>query len=175
MKFLFIPSCEVAAQNTLDGTTTEKRLVAGINLWNKGGFDKIIVTGGIYLPPNLQTIPSGELMRDWLINQGVPAEKIVCENKSRDTYENISEALKLVADDHNPAFTVITHWQHALRFWITFRPTDKYKVKIIPLWYWYGIKTFVLEWFILLVHLFDKKGTGWIATKNRQARTFPKK
>jgi len=175
MRYLLIPSCEVLIKNILIGTTTEKRLKQALVLWRAKEYDVIIVTGGIYLPPKIQTVPSGSLMKKWLIINKVSADKILCEDKSRDTFENISGALALVIKDLDPKFTVVTHWQHALRFWITFRLAHKLKIRVIPMWYWAGIKTFIFEWFIFLVHLLDHKGTGRIATANRLARTYPKK
>lgn len=175
MRYLLIPSCEVATKDNLEGTTTERRLVRGLALWQSGGYDAIIVTGGIYQTEDSQTIPSGELMRRWLVERGVARHQIICEKTSRDTYENISQAMALIDNDHDPNITVVTHWQHALRFWITFRRAHEQKVRIAPMWYWIGIKAFVLEWGMLLIHLFDKKGTGRVAAKNKAARTQPKR
>ena len=170
MRYLFIPSCEVATKNTLTGTTTEKRLIRGLALWQGGGFDSIIVTGGIYLPPEQQTIPSGALMRQWLVERGVPEKVIICEDRSRDTFENISGALALFANDPSPEFTVVAHWQHTLRFWVTFHFAHQCKIHLVPMWYWIGLRGFVLEWAFLLVHIIDPKGTGRIATRNREMR-----
>lgn len=174
MKYLIIPSNEVFPLNSLRGTFTEKRLNRGFKIWKKGRYDKIIVSGGIFLPPNVQTVAAGRLMEDWLRTRGVPAENILVEDKSRDTYENISESLALLTKEEKPECTVVTHWQHALRFWVTFRRAHKVKAKIHPMFYWVDIKTFILEWFILLVHIFDRDGTGKIASKNRLDRTYPK-
>jgi uncharacterized SAM-binding protein YcdF (DUF218 family) len=175
MKYLMIPSNEVFPLNSLRKTFTEKRLTRGLKIWKQGKHDKIIVSGGIFLPPNVQTVAAGRLMEDWLRTRGVPADKITVEDKSRDTYENISESLSLVYKDVQPEITVVTHWQHALRFWVTFRRAHQMKVKTVPMFYWVDIKTFILEWIILLVHIFDRNGTGKIASKNRLDRTYPKK
>jgi len=172
-KYLMIPSNEVFSLNQLRGTFTEKRLKRGFKIWKKGGYDKIIVSGGIFLPPHIQTVAAGLLMEDWLRTQRVWSENVLVEDKSRDTYENISLSLALIKEE-KPEITVVTHWQHALRFWVTFRRAHNVKVKIHPMFYWVDLKTFVMEWFILLVHLFDRDGTGKIATKNRLDRTYPK-
>jgi len=172
MRYLFVPSCEVAPKNSLVGTMTEKRLMRALSLWQRGKYDAIVVMGGIYLPSDVQTIASSILMRSWLNAQGVPATKILCEELSRDTYENIAGALRLVERDHDQHFTVVTHWQHALRFWVTFRLAHQRKVQLAPMWYWVGFKNFCLEWAMLLVHVFDPKGTGRIATANREKRTY---
>ena len=44
--------------------------MCGHGLWIRDN-DLIIVTGGIYLPPEIQTTPSGILMREWLVHHGV--------------------------------------------------------------------------------------------------------
>lgn len=170
MKYLFIPANEVNETDLLENTYTLKRLERGLKEWRKGGYDKIIVAGGIWMPEKIQTRPLGILMKDWLISQGVAAEKIITENTSRDTYENISGALELIKDDLNPEITVVTHWQHALRFRVTFRRAHKMKIKIITMWYWVNLKTFIFEWPFLLIHIFDKDGTSSLVRKNRSDR-----
>jgi hypothetical protein len=171
VRYLLIPSCEVATKNKLAGTITERRLVRGLELWRTGNYDAIIVMGGIYLPLERQTIPLGILMKQWLMENSVPGKVIVCEDHSRDTFENISGALMLVADDPPPEFTVVTHWQHTLRFWATFRLAHRRKIHLIPMWHWIGLNGFVMEWAFLLIHIMDPQGTGWIATKNREMRS----
>lgn len=171
MRYLLIPACEVKKKNSLAGTTTKKRLKKGVVLWKKGVYDAIIVTGGIYLPPQIQTIPSGNLMKEWLREKGISSESIICENRSRDTYENIQGTLSLIAEDRDPQLTVVTHWQHALRFWVTFRLAFGVKICIKPMYYRIGWKNFLLEWPMLFCHLVDKKGTGFIARSNREKRS----
>ncbi|MEK7103423.1 MAG: YdcF family protein [Patescibacteria group bacterium] len=178
MRYFIIPSCDIKPKNSLQRTHTEKRLFKGLFRWLKdrnndgGDFDFIIVTGGIYLPSEIQTIPAGVLMRDWLLSKGIEGKYIKCEPESRDTFENINNSIALVASDSTPMFTVITHWQHGLRFWVTFRLAHKVKVRIIPIWYWIGWKQFLWEWVYLCIHLIDPKGKGRLAQKNRNKRTF---
>ena len=173
MRYLFIPSCEVAQFDSLEGTMTEKRLVRGLQIWRSGGYDMIIVSGGVYLPPEIQKTPSGRLMKEWLVEKDIPASKVITEDRSRDTYENISFSLRLL-EDVEPKIMVVTHWQHAMRFWLTFKLAHKMKVRTERMWYWIGAKNFILEWAILLVHMFDRMGTGKIARKNRESRTYGK-
>lgn len=173
-RYLFIPSCEVQPINSLTHTTTLRRLQHGLQMWRRGDYDKIVVMGGIYLPPEVQTRPSGELMKEWLVQQGVDAASIIDENGSRDTYENIALALHGISDDRRPNITVVSHWQHTLRFLVTFWLAHRIRVGIEPMFYWVDAKTFVLEWVILLIHLFDRYGKGKIVSKNRAARTFPR-
>jgi hypothetical protein len=171
MKCLFIPSCEIKPINDLSGTITEKQLIQGLKIYSQGNYDKIIVSGGIYLPPKTQTIASGTLMKTWLIKHGVSEEVIISEIMSRDTYENISFSLNILGSSEKIKITVVAHWQHALRFFITFLLAHKRLVRLKPMWFFGGLKTFVLEWAFLLIHLFDIKGQGKLATLNRKKRT----
>lgn len=174
MRYLFIPSCEVAPQDSLRGTTTEYRLQRGLELWRTGTFDRIVVMGGVYLPSWRQTRPSAELMYEWLVEHGVHSMYIIVEARSRDTYENISLALELLPlHDPHLEITVVSHWQHTLRIAVTFWRAHRLKVRIIPLWYWVSFKTFCVEWVGLFVHLFDKTGTSWFSRYNKRSRTFP--
>lgn len=175
MRYLFVPSCEVAAQDKLVGTTTERRLIRALELWYSGNYDAIIVAGGMYLSPAVQTIPSGILMRIWLITNGVPSDRIVCEYRSRDTFENIAGALQLIHSDTNQRITVVTHWQHCLRFWITLSRGYRRKIQLVPMWYWIGLMGFLAEWAGLLVHVLNPKGDGLIASWHRKRRTYPQR
>lgn len=49
-------------------------------------FDKIIVTGGVANP--LAGVAEGDMMSQWLIENGVPMSKILVENRSHTTKEN---------------------------------------------------------------------------------------
>ena len=49
-------------------------------------FDKIIVTGGIANP--IAGVAEGDMMSQWLIENGVPMSKILVENRSHTTKEN---------------------------------------------------------------------------------------
>lgn len=175
IKILFVPSCEVAPVDSLSGTETKTRLEAALYYWAGGDYDYIAVTGGVYLSPEVQKTPSGELMARWLEEHGVSPDRILIETTSRDTFENVSGFLDLCHKDERTVgraldITVITHWQHVRRFWLTFRAW-KIKIHTIPLDYPIGVVRWVMEYVFLLVHLFDPRGTGWLASKNRRNRT----
>lgn len=169
-RYLFIPSCEVDSVDQLEGTQTEIRLKRGLELWAETDYNFIIVAGGLYLPRHRQTRPSGVLMKEWLMRRGVPQDQIICEQQSHDTYENIYGAMRFIVRDEEKRITVVTHWQHALRFWVTFRRALNMNVRIIPIFYWAGLKTFIMEWPMLLVHVFDRDGTSKISKLNREQR-----
>lgn len=174
VRILVIPSCEVAPIDVLRGTETWRRLEHGLGYWNTGDFDLIAVTGGLYLPANVQQTPSGILMARCLERAGVPQQKLLVETGSRDTFENVSGLLQLCKQDPRTkdqvlVFTVVTHWQHAWRLWLTFRAWG-HRVALHGLRYPIGPR-FWMEWLFLLVHILDPRGTGWLASKNRRDRT----
>jgi uncharacterized SAM-binding protein YcdF (DUF218 family) len=72
---------------------TVGRLVEGIRLYHQVPGVKLIVSGGIIKKGDE---PLAKLMSDFLRQIGVPAEDIVMEGKSRNTYENLTEVRKLV-------------------------------------------------------------------------------
>lgn len=49
-------------------------------------FDKIIVTGGV--ANHIAGVAEGDMMSQWLIENGVPMSKILVENRSHTTKEN---------------------------------------------------------------------------------------
>lgn len=49
-------------------------------------FDKIIVTGGVANPN--ACVAEGDMMSKWLVENGVPMNKILVENRSHTTKEN---------------------------------------------------------------------------------------
>lgn len=157
---LMIPACEPE----VEGTQTEKRLIEGLKIWEKGCFDRILVCGGRYT--SRQTRPAARLMGEWLKERGVPAERIIYEGNSRDTFENVFFSLKVLplsADVY-----VVSHWQHAIRIWMCFRKHGK-QVKTFPL-----SRPFVIfkEFLFLAYHVYDPYGNKPIARKNRRKRTF---
>ncbi|VAX39048.1 hypothetical protein MNBD_PLANCTO02-124 [hydrothermal vent metagenome] len=56
-----------------------------------------------------------ETMRDYLIEQRVPPEKIYLENKSRNTFENIKNAAELVKKQKYQQVLLVTHAYHLPR------------------------------------------------------------
>src|SRR6056297_3410944 len=170
MKYLFIPSNDVRSLNKLKGTFTLKRLKKGLKKWKTKKYDKILVAGGLCYPAEQQTKTLGKLMKDWLISKGISADKIIAETESLDTYQNISGVMELISEDSNPEITVVTHWQHAWRFKITFWRMYGLKIKLIKMFYWVNLPNFVVEWVFLLIHLFDKNGNSWLVRKNRIQR-----
>jgi uncharacterized SAM-binding protein YcdF (DUF218 family) len=159
--------------NDLRGTETERRLIRGLALWRKGGYHYVLVTGGIFNPSSIQTVPAAILMREYLVAKGVPEHAILCESRARDTYENVANGLSVLreAGQGRAAITVVTQWQHAIRFRLTFRAYEK-KIETVPMYYFDSWKDFLREPFFILHHLLFPKGDGSpFAEWNRRRRT----
>lgn len=77
------------------------RIKEAINLYEQGLIDRILVSGGIgYLNIDRKT-PEGIKMQKYLIEHGVPEEDIIVECESKDSIENIVNAMKIIGDDYN--------------------------------------------------------------------------
>ncbi len=70
------------------------RCQKALELWHTGRYDYVLVTGGIFHPPNVQSVAAATLMGMWLLEHGVPESQILCEIESLDTYENISKGIE---------------------------------------------------------------------------------
>jgi uncharacterized SAM-binding protein YcdF (DUF218 family) len=171
MKILMIPAGGIDKTNFPGKKDTIPRLRAGLALWQTGQFDKVLVCGGIFLPPAIQTKPAATIMKDWLRKRRVPETAIIVEAKSLDTFENASFGLHALraAGIKNPEITVCTHWQHAIRLKMALKTLGA-KVKTHGLKYPVSAATWFGEWFMIAYHFFDKKGTGSIARNNRAKR-----
>jgi len=75
----------------------------------------VVVSGG---QGSGEDMSEAQFMRQYLINHGVPAENIICEDKSTSTYENIVYSKKLIerADKRkNIKLTIVTNDFHIFR------------------------------------------------------------
>lgn len=74
------------------GLSTYWRCVYAVRVWRQGGFQRIVVSGGG--PPGGAAI--ADQMRNFVVSQGVPADRIMVERESRDTHENALFTTKLL-------------------------------------------------------------------------------
>ncbi len=74
------------------GVNTYWRCVYAVLAWREGGFREIVLSGG----PEGQPVAEG--MRDFLVSQGVPPDKIALETRSRSTRENALFVKELLRD-----------------------------------------------------------------------------
>lgn len=161
MRVLLIPSCQVGpGLNELHPKDALLRLERGLKLWRMGNFDRILVMGGLFNPPQVQTVAAAELMAAWLVGKGVSRKCILCETVSRDTYENIRMGLTVLrlAGFARADLTVVTQWQHALRIWITFLLGYGRLVHLVPMWYPIPWGTWAFECVFIFHHLLFPRG-----------------
>lgn len=111
------------------------RINRGIEIYKKNPGSKIIMSGG--QGPG-EDIPEGEAMARYALDEGIPKEDIIIENKSRTTNENIAFSRKLMTEDSR--FCIVTNSYHVYRALIL---AKRQGVKCIG----YGAKT---KWYFTL-------------------------
>lgn len=90
-----------------EGLSVEARIrvLAAYQLFKDGVADRIIVTGGMASENDKAKFgdsltSNGEMMRDYLVNDlGVPEEKVVFENQSTKTVDNVGHALNALNEE----------------------------------------------------------------------------
>jgi uncharacterized SAM-binding protein YcdF (DUF218 family) len=88
--------------------TLARRTNHAASLYHAGKIDRIICCGGLGKHPPTEA----EVMAKLLHSSGIPREKVVLEDRSTTTSENILNALSLL--DTN-SVVVVTDWYHAPR------------------------------------------------------------
>lgn len=90
-----------------------ERLEHGLKAYREGRFDNFIVSGGLDKPGFTYTEAEG--MRNYLVDAGVPEERIFLENEATSTYENLLYS-QVIMEKHgwNTAI-IITHDYHGTR------------------------------------------------------------
>jgi len=90
------------------------RLDAAINYWNRNPDAYIVVCGGL---GNRATISEAEAMARYLIARDIPEEKIILEEQSTSTYENLMFAKEILEERFPDGFNaaLITNDFHIYR------------------------------------------------------------
>lgn len=105
-----------AAYDAKPSPVFEERIRHGIDLYNRGLAPKLIFTGG-YGGTGARFSES-QVARRYALRQGVPEDAILIESISRNTHENLHQALTLM-QDHNLHSAIIVsdplHMARALR------------------------------------------------------------
>ena len=126
-----------ARQKTSLSLGSALRCAQAVQLYSRGGPCKIIVSGG-KVDPNDPGDPESHAMRAFLVREGVRAEDVSLEDRSRNTYENAREASKLLAATGERRALVVTHAYHLRRALGCFR---KQGIEAIPVgcdYKWHG-------------------------------------
>jgi len=99
-KILMVPACEISEKDKISNTETESRCVSALIKWQTGRYTKLLLCGGIFLPPHLQTRPAADLMAEWFRREGVTSKDILIDDLSRDSFENAFFGLKKLEDNN---------------------------------------------------------------------------
>ena len=91
-----------------------RRCIKAVEFYKSGKPCPIVVTGG-----RVEDYKKGpvmaEVMRDFLISQGVAATDVILENDSRSTYENAINAARLLGERGIHSVLVVTDGTHLIR------------------------------------------------------------
>jgi uncharacterized SAM-binding protein YcdF (DUF218 family) len=79
---LIVLAGSVLSDGTIGGSSYW-RAVYAVRIWKAGRYGRVLVCGG-----GSDSMPVAELIRNYMISQGVPADEILIETQSRNTREN---------------------------------------------------------------------------------------
>ena len=104
----------LGAQVLADGTPSvqlEWRLQAALEAWQKE--NRTIITCGAQGVD--EPAPEGEVMRNWLIANGVPEEQVISDTTSHNTRQNIRHAIQLLEGHNVQRVLIVTSDYHLPR------------------------------------------------------------
>lgn len=103
-----------------DGTLStrlEKRLESGLNLYRTGRVQEIIVSGWL----GKEWFLEGDVMRDYLVQNGVPKQAILVDNAWNNTLATVKNVLKLQNSLQYKSIIVVSQYFHITRIKKLFR------------------------------------------------------
>lgn len=102
-----------ALWNEQPSPALKERLDYAVELYEEGLVDYLILSGG--KPNYSRGLSEAEGMQRYLVDAGIPQDKLLLETQSRDTYENV-EFSKRVAEKHDlGSLMIISHQYHTKR------------------------------------------------------------
>ncbi|MHA6484004.1 YdcF family protein [Paenibacillus sp. strain BS8-2] len=102
-----------ALWNDRPSPALKERLDYALQLYEDGAVDVLILSGGH--GGLSSTLSEAEGMRNYLMDKGLPEDKLLLENKSTSTYQNLLFSMELGGASGVESFLVITHDYHATR------------------------------------------------------------
>lgn len=87
------------------------RLDRAVQLYSTGYFDTVIVSGG----PGRGGFYEADVMKDYLIAQGIPEANIIPDNQGLDSYMSVENAGKILEENHYTSVLVISQYFHLPR------------------------------------------------------------
>jgi uncharacterized SAM-binding protein YcdF (DUF218 family) len=109
-----VDSPAMARSGQLELNQAVERILQGAVLVRDGQARQILISGGA-LTPTPDVAPEAEALAAWLRAQGIPADRIVVEPRSRNTRENALESAALVASHGWKRVLLVTSAWHAPR------------------------------------------------------------
>lgn len=88
-----------------------ERLDVALDLYQKGITERMIVSGGI----GQGEVSEAQVMRDYLVQNGVPSAAISLEDRSTSTWENLVFSHKVMSNQGWDSAILVTHGFHTYR------------------------------------------------------------
>lgn len=96
------------------------RLDKAVELYSKGYFTFIIVSGGI----GKEGFDEAQVMKSYLIDNGIPAEKIIEDNNGYNSYMTAQNTSKIMNELELDSAMIITQYFHISRTKLAFRKVN---------------------------------------------------
>ncbi|MGF1639876.1 MAG: YdcF family protein [Rhodospirillales bacterium] len=99
------------------GPALKRRIEHGVRVLNARGLPYLVVSGGVTRHPPAEA----DVMRSIAVERGVPAARILVEDRARNTFENAVYTGRIVRDRGWRAVVLVTDWFHMPRALYVFR------------------------------------------------------
>ena len=123
----------------------EVRLERALKWWQEDPERILIVTGG---QGKEEICPEADVMADWLIKRGIPEEKVLKEDRSHDTNENVKYSAPILKELVSPGdrVAVISHSFHLYRCRTLVRELGYEPVGLsVPIGIWYMVPAYPIR------------------------------
>jgi len=181
LRILVILAEQILKRNAL-APRTVARLEKGLQLYQESDFTHILVSGGIFNPPRIQTVSAAELMQEWLMNWGIEREFILTEDKSLDSFQKISFSMQIIGrlqkdrdlTDNEVSFVLISDALHLERIIVQRNMLEdvRYQCSTVPSVHKTGYLESFMERLFFLITTHDPEGQGRFARFNRWLRCY---
>lgn len=111
---------------------TAANVAEGARLFSLLGRPLVIVSGGI-VDRASQARTEADMMREALVAAGVGSDRIILEERSRNTYEQVVETSRVLREQHVNRFVVVTAPTHMKRVMSVFRRQGRDPIPSVPL------------------------------------------
>lgn len=102
----------------------QARLDTSVELYDRGYFTFIIVSGGI----GKEGFDEAKVMKAYLIDKGIPEDKIIEDNKGYNSYMTAQNSSRIMDELQLDSVMVITQYFHVSRTKLAFRKMDMKEV-----------------------------------------------